>query len=294
MAVYPAGAGATNRYDALTDEAGSVCALAHTGFVGAIAEQYRYDAWGRTTFMDSGFAGRPRSLYGLRFLFQGGEYSEATGLYRFGARWYSPDLGRWLSPDPIGLEGGLNLYEFCGNNPVNFTDPSGLCASSKATGARDGEIFKARLRSFIEAEEIAAARSWWAPEWFVETLGGAALHFGGPFSPLDIASQRQFGGALWYVEGVGNMTSSQYGNYLAGYHAGYAESRLVYVGMRVGGLGWAIFGNVATPIFTLGRKRHGESWDDCESIPFINAGALDGIFDREIHRVYESISSGAR
>jgi RHS repeat-associated protein len=126
MTVYPAGAGATNRYDALTDEAGSVCALAHTGFIGAIAEQYRYDAWGRTTFMDSGFAGRPRSLYGLRFLFQGGEFSEATGLVRFGARWYSPDLGRWLSPDPIGLEGGLNLYEFCANNPVNFTDTSGL------------------------------------------------------------------------------------------------------------------------------------------------------------------------
>jgi RHS repeat-associated protein len=33
----------------------------------------------------------------------------------------------WLSNDPIGISGGLNQYVFCGNNPVNFTDPFGLC-----------------------------------------------------------------------------------------------------------------------------------------------------------------------
>ena len=35
--------------------------------------------------------------------------------------------GRWISKDPILLAGGLNLYVFCGNDPVNFSDPSGLC-----------------------------------------------------------------------------------------------------------------------------------------------------------------------
>jgi uncharacterized protein RhaS with RHS repeats len=40
---------------------------------------------------------------------------------------YSPNLGRWLTQDPIGYEGGdANLYRFVGNSPTNFTDPSGL------------------------------------------------------------------------------------------------------------------------------------------------------------------------
>jgi uncharacterized protein RhaS with RHS repeats len=44
----------------------------------------------------------------------------------FGLRWYDPDTGRWLSRDPIEEAGGLNLYAYAGNNPVNFIDPIGL------------------------------------------------------------------------------------------------------------------------------------------------------------------------
>ena len=62
----------------------------------------------------------------LRFTWQGREYNRATALYSFRARWYDPAAGRWLSKDPIGLEGGLNLYEAFGNNPVCFRDPEGL------------------------------------------------------------------------------------------------------------------------------------------------------------------------
>jgi RHS repeat-associated protein len=60
-----------------------------------------------------------------RFLFQGREYSHVTGLYYFRLRWYDPATGRWLSKDPIGISGGLNLYAFCANDPVNYVDPSG-------------------------------------------------------------------------------------------------------------------------------------------------------------------------
>jgi RHS repeat-associated protein len=48
----------------------------------------------------------------------------ATGLQLKGARWYSPDLGRFLSEDPI--HDGTNWYEAFGNDPVNFADPTGL------------------------------------------------------------------------------------------------------------------------------------------------------------------------
>src|SRR6266545_5316011 len=42
-------------------------------------------------------------------------------------RWYDPKTGRFLTQDPIGLAGGVNLYSYAGNNPVSFGDPFGLC-----------------------------------------------------------------------------------------------------------------------------------------------------------------------
>ena len=72
-----------------------------------------------------------KSACGNRFLFQGREYDYDTALYYFRARWYEPETGRWLSPDPIGISGGLNLYAFCGNDPVNFVDPEGESFVSK-------------------------------------------------------------------------------------------------------------------------------------------------------------------
>jgi len=41
-------------------------------------------------------------------------------------RFYDANLGRWLSRDPIGEEGGINLYGYVGNSPTNLTDPLGL------------------------------------------------------------------------------------------------------------------------------------------------------------------------
>ncbi len=56
-------------------------------------------------------------------------------------RWYDPELGRFISQDPIGLEGGINWYAYAGNNPVNFIDPYGLDCKSKVQGdVADGTL----------------------------------------------------------------------------------------------------------------------------------------------------------
>jgi RHS repeat-associated protein len=82
---------------------------------------WQYDAWGNVVEEDVAIP----VLASLRYRFQGREWSAATGLVNFRMRWYDPETGRWLSKDPIGLSGGLNLYSFCGENPLTFIDPLG-------------------------------------------------------------------------------------------------------------------------------------------------------------------------
>ena len=67
-------------------------------------------------------------------------YDWETGLYYYGHRYYSPSLGRWLSPDPLQEAGGPNLYGMAGNDPRNHFDLLGLadtCGQPCATACED-------------------------------------------------------------------------------------------------------------------------------------------------------------
>jgi RHS repeat-associated protein len=115
-------------YFTIRDHQNTVWALVDTN--GVMVETYDFDAWGRVLSVTDGNGNvLASSAIGNRYLFQGREYSWATGLYYFRARWYDPVTGRWLSPDPIGINGGLNQYVFCANNPVNFIDPLGMATA---------------------------------------------------------------------------------------------------------------------------------------------------------------------
>jgi len=72
--------------------------------------------------------GKKRSLLrGRRIgVYPGQYYDSETGLHYNYFRYYDPSTGRYVTPDPIGLDGGINLFTYVGNNPVAFVDPEGL------------------------------------------------------------------------------------------------------------------------------------------------------------------------
>ena len=59
------------------------------------------------------------------------EQDSDTGLYCCGARYYASWLGRWISPDPLGIVDGFERYAYAGNDPVNFEDHGGTMIEPK-------------------------------------------------------------------------------------------------------------------------------------------------------------------
>jgi len=78
----------------------------------------------------------PNSGVVNNFRFAGQYYDEETGLHYNYHRYYDPKIGRYLTPDPIGLEGGINLYAYVFNNPINKIDPLGLQQYNAANAYR--------------------------------------------------------------------------------------------------------------------------------------------------------------
>lgn len=107
---------------------GSVTHL--TGFSGETIERYRYDAFGQPTTLNPILGS-----FNNRFKFTGREYQPNLGIYEYRARAYHPGIGRFLSEDPIGFAGGdSNLFRYCGGDPANGTDPSGLATVNSRIG----------------------------------------------------------------------------------------------------------------------------------------------------------------
>jgi RHS repeat-associated protein len=105
------------------DELGSTSHIANTS--GALLEYYKYGLYGKPTYFDSN--GNPLTSSSVRDLFTGQRWITEIGLYDDRNRFMSPDLGRFLQPDPIGFKGDASsLYRYCGNDWANKNDPMGL------------------------------------------------------------------------------------------------------------------------------------------------------------------------
>lgn len=142
-----------------TNHQGSVIAMADaTGRVtgcaaGVNCQRLSYDEYGRLG-AGSVTTGQPYRYTGRRF-------DEETKLYYYRARYYSPELGRFLQTDPIGYEDDVNLYAYVKNDPLNNVDPSGQVCIPCITGGVGAVVGAA---SYLVATAATGRKA---------TLGGA-------------------------------------------------------------------------------------------------------------------------
>jgi RHS repeat-associated protein len=163
--VWHEGTGTGTRRFLMADERGSVAAV--TDVSGTPLTLNTYDEYGRPGASNAG-----------RFQYTGQVWLPEAGLYHYKARAYSAALGRFLQEDPIGFSGGINLYAYVGNDPVNFTDPSGL---EEDPNLQDPIVVTAcRPNSFC----ILGAVNWTesfqpgVPEGCTQTIIGLSCPFG--------------------------------------------------------------------------------------------------------------------
>ena len=129
---YTAGAdgGLNQPLMAMTDINGSVIGLVGDG--GVIQATYAYDPYGNVTASGTDNANSQQYT---------GRENDGTGILYFRHRYYDPSTGRFIAEDSIGWHGGINIYEYAGDDPIMNSDPSGQdwcppgCACSKSTPA---------------------------------------------------------------------------------------------------------------------------------------------------------------
>lgn len=104
-----------DKYYYHADGLGSIVAM--TDASGKVVQTYEYDSFGNLKDQ--------MNRVKQPFTYTGREWDKETGTYHYRKRTYDPMDGRFISKDPIGFDGGINLYNYALSNPINFTDPYG-------------------------------------------------------------------------------------------------------------------------------------------------------------------------
>ena len=171
---------------------GDVEAIANS--TGAIIARYIYGPWGTVDAVTDNFgndiSGNASNIANINPIrYRGYYYDTETGLYYVSSRYYDPEVGRWISPEPNVDYGefdegseilGYNVYAYCFNNPVNNFDPDGE-AVANIVGGVIGGVAGAALGALL-AKELGL--SGWKKALFIAgvTAAGAALGaFLGPY-----------------------------------------------------------------------------------------------------------------
>jgi len=187
---------------------------------GNLREWYRYDLQG-TPFVN-GDSNNHASAFGVRHLFTGQQWYSQLGLYDLRNRFYSPDIGRFLQADPSGFDGDpTNLYRYCGNNPITFSDPTGTYPAPDPRGWYTYIVnpgYESNIGRFVPG-----SRGWCA--WGAQILSGAP-NTGDWFQGASLTSATASGTVVasgWVGGGYPQMSPAEYSRRYPGqpmYHTG--------------------------------------------------------------------------
>ncbi len=111
--------------------------------------------------------------------YTGRPLDEETGLYYYRARYYDPEIGRFISEDPIGFAGGINFYAYVGNNPLIYNDPTGNLRSVYDLGRDSIHLLANGASVVLGAGMMALGGAGTVFPEPVTTVGGIAMFAGG-------------------------------------------------------------------------------------------------------------------
>ncbi len=156
------------RYFYRRDVQGNIIALLDER--GAVVVRYIYDAWGNHAVVDAnGNDIEDMSHIGNvnPFRYRGYYYDAETGLYYLQSRYYDPETGRFISQDSIDYAdpeevNGLNLYAYCGNNPVMNVDPTGKSLIGCLVLLIIGIVASGVINGVVAGANAAEGESFWS------------------------------------------------------------------------------------------------------------------------------------
>ncbi len=182
---------------------------------------FKYDAYGNCTV-----SGDATLAQWCKIRYRGYYFDAETGFYWVQTRYYNPEWCRWISPDTLDYldpetAHGLNLYAYCGNDPVNFTDPSGhFVLISFLIGLGIGAAIGASLGavSYTIGQAVDYARTGefnWSWGGFVGSILGGAIGGAITFATAGISGAFvKMAGA--FLSGAAMSSSTMIGENVAG------------------------------------------------------------------------------
>ena len=185
-------------YYYLSDGLGNVTEVLDAS--GNIVEKYTYDIYGAPTIRSSAGTVLSATAIGNRWLFTGRDWDAEQQAYNYRYRWYSPSLGRFLQTDPIGVAGGLNLYAYVENKPVNGGDPLGL---EKGEGVAALNRLSRRTKIPCQSSGSLLGKVWNLPNTVIGLLYGAVV---APFSDVSLGNNAIQFSNVRLQSGLGDIT----------------------------------------------------------------------------------------
>jgi RHS repeat-associated protein len=195
-----------------TDHLGSSNVL--TDRSGNVVQHYEYSTFGQQSYVNN------TSAFPVSNRYTGQIADDETGLYYYGGRYYDPQLGRFIQPDPTVPEftdsQSLNRYSYCRNNPLNATDPSGFDDSGGGgwgdPGGAGGSFWGNDGYSSFSYAYGSGNGGWWS-SWSA-TYGGVNFS---TYSATMMGSYSYSESSISWDGNTAELASGTYNEYVPGY-----------------------------------------------------------------------------